>query len=120
EKTSLVNIAEGYRGITKNCGNLLCHAEIIGGALTGSALDHAWDMRAGARAGLLYQTPYWSWSADMSQQYYLINDSDKLTTFQTEAGYRLARDLSVYFSYAHQETHAAQRDQFLISLRSFF
>lgn len=120
EKTSLVNIAEGYRGITKNCGNLLCHAEIIGGALTGSALDHAWDMRAGARAGLLYQTPYWSWSADMSQQYYLINDSDKLTTFQTEAGYRLTRDLSVYFSYAHQETYAAQRDQFLISLRSFF
>lgn len=119
-KTQLVNIAEGYRGITRNCGDILCHAEIIGGALTGSALDKAWDVRAGTRAGVLYQTLHWSWSADMSQQYYLINDSDKLTTFQTEAGYRLARDLSVYFSYTHQENNTAQRDQFLISLRSFF
>lgn len=120
ERTKLINIAEGYRGISKNCGALLCHAELIGGALTGNALESDWDIRAGAKAGLLYQDSAWTWSADISQQIYLINNSDTLTSFNTEAGYRLSRNLSAYFSYSHQKNDHAERDRFSLTLRSFF
>ena len=120
EKTALINLAEAYRGISKNCGAMLCHAELIGGVLTGGALESNWDVRAGVKAGLLYQDTAWSWSADISQQYYLINNSDRLTSFNAEAGYRLSRNLSAYFSYSHQDNDHAERDRFSLSLRSFF
>lgn len=120
EKTKLINIGEGYRGISKNCGAVLCHAELLGGVLTGGALNKEWDLRGGARAGLLYQNATWSWSVDISQQYYLVNSSDTFRSVNTEASYRLARNLSIYLSYTHQENNEADRDRFLISLRSFF
>lgn len=120
EKTQLINIAEGYRGITQRCGAVLCHAELLGGVLTGGALNKEWDLRGGVRAGLLYQNATWSWSADISQQYYLANSSDTFSSANIEAGYRLARNLSAYVSYTHQENDEAKRDRFLISLRSFF
>lgn len=120
EKERLANVAEGYRGITKNCGDLLCHAEFIGGALTSGAFNKDWDVRAGVRAGVLYQNNRWSWSADISQQQYFINSGDTLTDFSTEAGYRLSQNLAAYFSYSHQENDNTKRDRFLLSLRTFF
>lgn len=119
-KVRLANMIEGYRGIAKHCGPLLCHAEIIGGALTNGSLNKDWDLRAGVRVGALYQTTNWSWSADASQQQYLINSSDALTRFNTEASYRITKDLSAYFSYSHEENDDATRDRFQLSLRTFF
>jgi hypothetical protein len=120
EKNRLVNVAEAYRGFTTPCGAMFCHAELLGSVLTGGALDKAWDIRAGARAGVLYQNTVWSWSADISQQHYLVNNSNTLNQFNTEMGYSLARDWSLYASYTHQNNTDTQRNRFLISLRRFF
>jgi hypothetical protein len=120
DNVRLLNIAEGYRGLSYACGPLLCHGEIIGGILTGSALDFGWTARAGIRAGALYQQDEWSWSTDIGEQYYLVGDPDHLSTINTEAGYRLARNLSLYGSYMHEANSETRRERLMVSLRVFF
>ncbi len=120
EKISLVNIADGYRGITYACGALLCHGELTGGILTGSPLDLGWSARAGVRAGILYQDDNWSWSTDLAQQYYLVSDADRISSVNTEAGYRIGRNLSLYGAYLHEQNPETNRERFTISLRMFF
>lgn len=120
EKTSLVNVADGYRGMSYACGALLCHGEITGGILTGSPLDFGWTARAGVRAGVLYQEDNWSWSTDLAQQYYLVGDADHLSSINAEAGYRIARNVSLYSGYLHEKNRETNRERFTVSLRIFF
>lgn len=120
EKLRLLNVADGYRGVSYACGGLLCHGELTGGLLTGNQLDFGWTARAGARAGTLYQQDNWSWSADIGQDYYLVGDADHLSSISTEAGYRLARNLSLYGSYMHEKNRETSRERFTASLRMFF
>lgn len=120
EKISLLNVADGYRGVAYDCGAMLCHAELTGGILTGGPLDLGWTLRTGARAGVLYQQDRWSWSTDIAQQYYLVGDSDRLSSINAEGGYRMARNLSIYGGYWHEENRERDRERFTVSLRLFF
>lgn len=120
EDRELLNVAEGYRGVSYACGAIVCHGEVLGGVLTGGALDLGWTARAGVRAGLLYQQDNWSWSADMARQYYLAGEDDMLDSASVEGGYRLARNLSLHGSYTLEKNRAQERDRFALSLRLFF
>jgi hypothetical protein len=120
EKIRLLNMADGYRGVTYACGALLCHGELTGGLLTGAPLDFGWTVRAGARAGVLYQQDHWSWSADVAQDYYLVGDADRMNSINTAVGYRLARNLSLYGSYTNEKNRETSRERFTASLRLFF
>lgn len=120
DQRELLNTVDGYYGITRECGELLCHAELLGAVLTGSPLDLGWTTRAGARVGVLYQQDKWSWSADIAEQYYLTGDPDRLDSIETEAGYSLARNLSLYASYGREKNREENRERFTVSLRFFF
>ncbi|HSC75115.1 MAG TPA: hypothetical protein VLB90_02625, partial [Pseudomonadales bacterium] len=120
DNLSLLNVADGYRGVSYACGVLLCHGELTGGLLTGNKLDFGWTVRAGARAGMLYQQNNWSWSTDAGQDYYFVGDADRMSSIKTEAGYRLARNLSLYGSYMREKNREASRERFTASLRLFF
>jgi hypothetical protein len=120
DQRELLNVVDGYRGLTRTCGELLCHAEFVGGILTGSPLDLGWTARAGFRTGLLYQQDQWSWSADVTEQYYLVGDPDRVDSITMEAGYSLARNLSLYTAYNLEKNSEENRERFTVSLRYFF
>jgi len=117
----LLHVAEGYRGVSWSCAAAWqCHAELLGGALGGGALDLGWAVRAGARAGVLYQTPEWTFSASAAQQEYLVGEQGELTTLRIEAGYPLLRNLSLHVGWQQQRYGDDDSEQFSISLRRFF
>jgi len=120
DQRELLNIADGYYGLSRACGEWLCHAELVGAVLTGSPLDLGWTARAGFRVGMLYQQDQWSWSADVAEQYYLVGDPDRLDSITMEAGYSLARNLSLYTAYNLEKNRDENRERFTVSLRYFF
>lgn len=119
-QTNLVNIADGYRGLSYACGALLCHGELTGGVLTGGPLDLGWTVRAGARAGILYQSSQWTASANIGREKYLVGENDYLSVLDAEISRPLSRNTSFYTSYRREENNSTNREIFTFSLRQFF
>lgn len=116
----LLHVIDGYRGMAFDCGELLCHSEIIGGVLGGSALDLGWTARTGLRAGALYQSNILSASFDVSEQKYLAGEHNTLSTVEAGVGYPLGRNTSLYGSYRYESNSDIHRNSFTFSLRQFF
>lgn len=120
KQINLVNVADGYRGLSYACGPLLCHGELTGSILTGGPLDLGWTVRAGARAGILYQSNQWTASANIGREKYLAGETDYLSVLEAELGRPLARNTSFYTSYRREENSNTNREIFTFSLRQFF
>ncbi len=116
----LLHVVDGYRGLALDCGEWLCHGEVIAGVLGGSALDLGWTARAGLRAGALYQHGPWSVSADISEQQYLAGEHRAVAGIALGAGYTLARDTALQASYQREDDGAGNREILMLSLRQFF
>jgi hypothetical protein len=116
----LLHVIDGYRGVGFDCAALLCHGEIIGGMLGGSALEQGWSARVGARAGVLYQSNLWSASFDVSEQTYIANDYANLSVVEAGIGYPLARNTALFGGYRYEGNNSASHNSFTFSLRQFF
>lgn len=120
KKINLVNVADGYRGLSYACGALLCHGELTGSILTGGPLDLGWTIRAGTRAGILYQSNQWAASANIGREKYLAGETNYLSVLDAEISHPVARNTSLYGSYRREENSNTNREIFTFSLRQFF
>lgn len=120
KKTKLLNVFDGYRGLTRSCGALLCHAELTSSILVGGALDNNWDARAGIRSGAIYQSNNWTTAAQIGWEKILSGEGEYLFTQELSIGRTLARDTALYGSYRHESNDETQRETFTFTLRQFF